>query len=117
MSNLLSRIGITIICTGTLSFGALLLSQDTASRKPYTTLLREFIDAHATAPPRQEGQHAGPGYSGDPLQDFHWQNAGTMLEYQKGDWNTYIVKPRYNFSDDVNQLLEVDDQQDVNIIS
>jgi len=117
MSNLLSRIGITIICTGTLSVGALLLSQDTASRKPFTTLLREFIDAHATAQPRQEPKYTGPGYSGDPLQDFYWQNAGTVLQYQKGDWNRYIVKPRYNFSDDVNQLLEVDDQQDVNIIS
>ena len=117
MTNTLSRIAITVICTGTLSIGALVLSQDTASRTPYRTQLREFIQENSEAPSQRPREDSGPGSGILIYPGSADEYPEALLEYTPDDWDRYIVKPSYNFTGETEELLRVDRGEDVDIIS
>ena len=89
-----------IIISGSISLLAVALSKSSGAENSFTESLLKFIDTHER---KTEGasiiQKSGNDKSGQTYAEVPGEG-NTPLVYKKGDWDKYIVAPRYSISED-----------------
>jgi len=110
---IIQKIFVCCIIAGTVSLAALTISRTFSAENGFTESLLKFIESNAR---KEEGRVIIQNVKNTDRVTADEDIGNVPLEYQKGDWNKYVIVPRYYITEEERSgKMYLQDSEEINM--